>query len=139
MNRLQKKAWSELATVAVMIFICIPCFLLLSARNAQGFDYLIICFVTGIPTGFYVYLKQYKKLREYDEREKSLLQHAFYYSTGVFIFYFLFVSFIAFFLIGGKGSIPVVFLPIMLVVGIFVAKCTESFIILMQCAKEADE
>ena len=140
MNRLQKKAWTELVAAFVMIvIITIPCLLLLASRNAQGLDYIIICLIVGTPTGLICFLIESKKLKKYDEREQAILRRAFSTSAAVFMFYLLAFSLISFFAIGGKQSIPVVFMPVMVLTGVILAQCTQSFVVLFQCAKEDDE
>ena len=140
MNRLQKKAWTELVAAFVMIVIVtIPCLLLLASRNAQGLDYIIICLIVGTPTGLICFLIESKKLKKYDEREQAILRRAFSTSAAVFMFYLLAFSLISFFAIGGKQSIPVVLMPIMVLTGVILAQCTQSFVVLFQCAKEDDE
>ena len=140
MNRLQKRAWTELIAAFVMIvLVTIPCMLLLASRNAQGLDYVIICLIVGTPTGLICYLIESKKLKKFDEREQAILRKAFSISCAVFIFYLFAFSFVSFFTIGGKQSIPVVLMPIMVLTGVILAQCTQSFIVLFQCAKEDDE
>ena len=140
MNRLQKKAWTELVAVFVtIVLITIPCLLFMAARNAQGLDYVIICLIVGTPTGLITYLIESKKLKKFDEREQAILRKAFSISAMVFIFYLLAFSLTSFFVIGGKQSIPVVLMPIMVLAGVILAQCTQSFILLMQCAKEENE
>lgn len=139
MNRLQKKAKSELIGMGICTLVTIPCLLFLAARNSQGIVYLLICLFVGVPAGFITYLKQMKLLKQFDEREKSILQKAYYRSTGVFIFYLTILSFAIFFTVGGGGLVPVVVLPVMVFAGLFIAKCTESFMILAWCAKEDNE
>lgn len=140
MNRLQKKAWTELVAAFVMIvIITIPCLLLLASRNAQGLDYIIICLIVGTPTGLICFLIESKKLKKYDEREQAILRRAFSTSAAVFMFYLLAFSLISFFAIGGKQSIPVVLMPVMVLTGVILAQCTQSFVVLFQCAKEDDE
>ena len=140
MNRLQKKAWTELVAAFVMIvIITIPCLLLLASRDAQGLDYIIICLIVGTPTGLICFLIESKKLKKYDEREQAILRRAFSTSAAVFMFYLLAFSLISFFAIGGKKSIPVVLMPVMVLTGVILAQCTQSFVVLFQCAKEDDE
>ena len=140
MNRLQKKAWTELvAAFVTIVLITIPGILFLSVRNAQGLDYLLICLIAGTPAGLIAYLFETKNLRKYDEREQAIIRKAFSVSACVFIFYLLAFSFISFFSIGGKQTIPVVLMPIMVLTGVFLGQCTQSFIILIQCTKEDDE
>ena len=65
MNRLQKKAWTELVAVFVtIVLITIPCLLFMATRNAQGLDYVIICLIVGTPTGLITYLIESKKLKK---------------------------------------------------------------------------
>ena len=140
MNRLQKRAWTELIAAFVMIvLIIIPCLLFMAAGNTQGLDYVIICLIVGTPTGLICYLIELKKLKKYDEREQAIIRKAFSISAMLFIFYLSVFSFVSFFTIGGKQSIPVVLMPIMVLTGLFLAQCTQSFVILFQCAKEDDE
>ena len=140
MNHLKKKAWTELIACFVMIvLITIPGILFLSARNAQGLEFLIICLIAGTPAGLITYFYEIKKLKKYDEREKAIIRKAFSISAGIFIFYLFAFSFIAFFSVGGKQTIPVILMPLMVLTGAFLGQCTQSFIILFQCAKEDDE
>ena len=140
MNRLQKKAWTELIACAVMIIlIAIPSFLRMAKTNTKGLDYLLICLIVGVPAGLVMYLLEAKKLKQFDEREKELIRKAENISLGCFIFYLLAFSVAAFFIIGGKGSIAVVTLPIMVFSGMFFGQCIQSAIILIQCEKEDNE
>ena len=140
MNRLKKKAWTELiAAFVIIVIITIPCLLSLSAHNAQGLGFLIICLVIGAPTALIVYFAELKKLKQFDEREQAILRKSFSISAGVFIFYLFAFSLISFFSVGGKQMIPVVLMPIMVLTGVFLAQCTQSFIILLQSEKEDDE
>lgn len=139
MNRLQKRAWTELIMAFVMIVIVtIPCLLFLASRNAQGLDYVIICLIVGTPTGLICYLFEIKRLKKYDEREQAIIRKSFAISAGAFVFYLFGFSFISFFLIGGGQTVPVIFMPIMVLTGVVLAQCTQSFLILFQCAKEED-
>jgi len=60
-------------------------------------------------------------------------------SMMIFVFYLLIFAFTAIFLIGGKEKMPVVFLPLMVLTGIFPVQCVQSAALLIQCAKEDDE
>jgi len=140
MNRLQKKAWVELIACGVMIvLITIPAILFLASRNARGLDYLLIALIVGAPTGLIAYLIELKKLNDYDEREKEIIRKAFMLSMMIFVFYLFVFAFTAFFLIGGKEKMPVVFLPLMVLTGIFLAQCVQSAALLIQCSKEEDD
>jgi len=139
MNRLKKKAKQEFIAVCVFMAIVIPCFIVFVAKNTQGFDYIFIWLIVGVPTGLFVYLRENKKLKQLDERERSLYQQANYWAQGIFIFYLLAFVIVAFFLIGGQGKVPVWLLPMMLLTGLFLAQTTLSFILFRQCEKEDDE
>ncbi len=139
MNRLKKKAWTELIVTFVMIVVVIPCLLSLSAHNARGLIYMIVALVVGAPIFLIGYLIELKQLKKFDEREQAILRKSFSISAGVFVFYLLSFSFVAFFSVGGKQLIPVVLMPIMVLTGVFLGQCTQTFLILFQCAKEDDE
>ena len=139
MNRLQKKAWIELIAAFILGIIAVPIILLLSVRNTQGLVFVIIFLVVGTPTVLIGYFIEMNKLKKYDEREQAIIRKAFSISACTFIFYLLAFSFIAFFSIGGKQTIPVVLMPIMVLTGCFLGQCTQSFVILFQCAKEDNE
>jgi hypothetical protein len=138
MNRLKKKAKTEFIASGVCTLIIIPLFLFMAHTNAQGLEFLLIWILVGIPTGLVLYLCETKKLKQFDEREKEMIRKAFSVSMMVFALYLLTFSLAVFFGIGGKGNIPVVFMPVMLFTGIFLAQAVQSFILLMQCAKEDD-
>jgi hypothetical protein len=139
MNRLKKKAKTEFIASSVGTLITIPCFLFMSHGKAQGLEYLLIWVLAGIPTGLFLFLWEAKKLKQFDEREKEMIQKAFSVSMMVFSLYLLTFSLAAFFMIGGGGNIPVVFMPVMFFSGMFLAQAVQSFILLMQCAKEDNE
>ena len=136
MSRLKKKAKTEFIVSGVCTLITIPLFLFMAHTNAQGLEFLLIWVLVGIPTGLILYLWETKKLKQFDEREKEMIQKAFSISMMVFALYLLTFSLAAFFLTGGGGNISVVFMPVMFFSGIFLAQGTQSFILLMQCAKE---
>ena len=139
MNRLKKKAKTGLIASGVCTLITVPLFLVMAHAKAKGPEFLLIWIFLGIPTGLVVYLWEAKKLKQFDEREKEMIQKSHSAGILVLVLYLLTFSLAVFFLIGGGGSIPVVFMPVMFFAGIFLAQCTQSFILLMQCAKEDDE
>jgi len=139
MNRLKKKAKTEFIASGICTLITIPLFLALAHTDAKGLDFLLIWVLVGVPTGLGLYLWETKKLKQFDEREREIIQKAFSVSMMAFTLYLLTFCLAAFFMIGGGGRIPVVFMPVMLFAGVFFAQCTQSFIILFRCAKEDDE
>jgi hypothetical protein len=139
MNRLKKKAKTEFIASGICTLITIPLFLALAHTDAKGLDFLLIWVLVGVPTGLGLYLWETKKLKQFDEREREIIQKAFSVGMMAFTLYLLTFCLAAFFMIGGGGRIPVVFMPVMLFAGVFFAQCTQSFIILFRCAKEDDE
>ncbi len=140
MTRLKKKAWVEMAATGILfVLILIQSFLRLVQVNAQGIHLVFIMLFVGVPTGVIMYHIEYRRFRQCDEREKKIICKAFLISAFVFIFYLILFSLSAFFLIGGSGNIPVVFMPTMVLVGVFLGQCTQSFIILIECAKDDNE
>lgn len=139
MNRLKKKAIHEFIAVCVFMLITIPCFIVFVARNTQGFDYVFIWLIVGVPTGFAACLWEHGKLKQLDERERLLYQQANYWAQGVFVFYLLAFVIIVFFLSGGRGRVPVWLLPMMVFTGLFLAQTTLSFFLFRQCSKEEDD
>ena len=140
MNRLKKKAWTELIVVfVIIIFISIPGILHCSKQNAQGWGWLIICVIISGPMILNGYLSEVKSLKQFDEREQIILRKSFSVWAGVFSLYLLIFSFAVFFLIGGAQKVPVVWMPVMVLSGIVIAQCAQSFVILVQCASEDDD
>lgn len=140
MNRLKKKAWTELiVTFGVIVFLSIPGILFCSKQNAQGWGWIVICTIISVPIILNGYLSEIKSFKEFDEREQIILRKSLSVWTGVFSFYVLIFSFAAFFLIGGGQTVPVVWMPIMVLSGIAVARFIQSVVILSQCAEEDDE
>ncbi len=140
MNRLKKKAWTELISCGIgFVLITIPLFLVMAHTNARGLEFVLIWVIFGVPTGLVMYLWEAKKLKQYDEREREIIQKAFSFSMMIMVLYLMGFSVAAFFLIGGGGSVPVVFMPLMFFTGMFLGQAVNSFIILMQCTKEDDE
>ncbi len=96
-------------------------------------------FAIRVSKGLVLYLREANNIKQFDEREREMIQKAFSMSVMVFTLYLMTFSLAAFFLIGGGQDIPVVFMPVMFFTGIFLAQCVQSFILLMRCAKEGDE
>ena len=139
MNRLKKKAWTELVVAfGIIVFLSIPGILYCSEQNAQGWGWIVICTIISGPMILNGYLSEIKSFKQFDEREQIILRKSLSVWTGVFSFYVLIFSFTAFFLIGGGQTVPVVWMPIMVLSGIVVARCIQSVVILSQCAEEDD-
>ena len=139
MNRLQKKAWKELIVSGVSLIWTAFLLFYMAHQNVQGIGWLVLCIVVGVPTVLILFLDDAKKLKQFDEREKDLLQKAFYVSMQTFVAFLLSFSFLFFFGVGTGGKVSVIVLPMMILVSLFLSKCTESAILLFQCTKENDE
>ena len=140
MNRLQKKAWIELAAVTFCMAATGAVLALLVRLNASGGYNLIICLIVGLPVGLFGYLSHLSEQKKLDERERQIAQKAFALSSYAFVTLIGCSAFILFFTVGGAGQVPAYTLPAVFVGGIFVAQFTQSAAILIQFAREqADE
>lgn len=136
MNKLQKKAWIELATVTFCMAVAGAALAVLVRLNASGADNLIIGLIVGLPVGLFGYLHHLSEQKKLDERERQIAQKAFALSFYAFVTVIGCSAFILFFLVGGAGQVPVYTLPAVLIAGIFVAQFTQSAAILIQFARE---
>jgi len=140
MNRLQKKAWIELAAMTFCMGGTGAALAVLVRFNASGAGYLMVCLIVGLPVGLYGYLHNLAEQKRLDERERQIAQKAFALSSYAFVTLIGCSAFILFFTVGGAGRVPVYTLPAVFVGGIFVAQFTQSAAILIQFAREqADE
>ena len=140
MNRLQKKAWIELAAMTFCMAGTGAALAVLVRFNASGAGYLMVCLIVGLPVGLYGYLHNLAEQKRLDERERQIAQKAFALSSYAFVTLIGCSAFILFFMVGGAGRVPVYTLPAVFVGGIFVAQFTQSAAILIQFAREqADE
>ena len=74
----------------------------------------------------------------FDEREFYLIQRAIHWGNSCFMGYAVLAMIAVFYLIGGRGMIPVWTLPLALFSGLFLSGIVQ-FLILMHYAKEDDE
>jgi len=140
MNKLQKKAWIELAGVTFFMATSAWTLAVLVRLNASGAHNLIIGLVGGLSLGLFGYLHHLSWQKKLDERERQIAQKAFALSFYAFVTLIGCSAFILFFMVGGAGQVPVYTLPAVLIGGIFVAQFTQSAAILIQFAREhADE
>jgi len=140
MTRLQRNAWIELGLMA--LFTLVNCFLLkfLVNSNARGVLYVVILILVGCIVGPPIFYFCYKDESKYDEREKMIRRKAFSCSMFALVFFLVFICFVPFFLIGGQGSMPVYYLPIIFWGCILIAQVVMSSVILILCELEqADE
>jgi len=141
MNRLQKKAWIELAAVTFCMAGAGAALAVLVRLNASGgVGKVMISLAVGLSVGLFGYLHHLTEQKKLDEREKQIAQKAFVLSSYAFVMFIGCSAFILFFTVGGAGQIPVYALPAVFVGGIFVGQFTQSAAILIQLAREqADE
>jgi len=108
MNRLKKKAWKELTVVfGIIVFISIPCVLQLSKQNAQGWGWLVICIIISGPMILNGYLSEVKNLKQFDEREQTILRKSFSVWAGYFpstCLFFLLLYFSSSAAVNGSGG-----------------------------------
>ncbi|MBN1817971.1 MAG: hypothetical protein JW828_11475 [Sedimentisphaerales bacterium] len=139
MIKLQTRAWIELAVVIWLAAICAGCFVLLVRLNSRGLDTLLIGGIAGLIAGLIIAVHQTRIDRQYDEREKQIRQKAFSWASKAFVVLFGVISFVAFFTVGGKGTVPVYFLPGLFFGCLLFAQFVQSAVILIQCALEDND
>ena len=139
MNRLKKKAWKELIITIAAIIWTTPLIFFMAYSNVQGLGWVLLCILIGVPIFAIVFLFEAKELKVFDEREKTLIKNSTDISNKTFICYLITFSFFSLFIIGGKGDVPVIILPMMVFAGLVLEQCVRSAILLFQCEKEDDE
>ncbi len=139
MNRLRKKAINEMIGVAICCVIMLACFGVMTATNAQGIEFIFIMLFVGSITGVIAYMMLKRQEDKLDERERSIRDTAAKYSYMVYLAYMLVFSMTSFFLVGGRGNIPVWTLPTMFAVGLLIAQIVQSVYILGKCPEEEED
>lgn len=139
MNRLEKRAWLELAGSVGFLIICGICIRVVVHGNAKGIGYIIIFLAAGGALGLVSCIYEIRRFNKYDEREKKICLQALILSDEVFIGFIVCCAFITFFIAGGKGMIPAYSMPIMLVGGLFIRQLVQSAAILVRCAMEEND
>jgi len=139
MNRLERKSWLELAGVAVCMALTGVCVAILVHLDSKGMDRLLIGGTVGLIAGLVVCVRSASAEAKLDEREKAILRKAFAWASKVAIGFWGGSSFVAFFVVGGKGKIEVYFLPLLFVAGLFLAQFVQSAVVLIQSAREENE
>jgi len=140
MNRLQKRAWIELAGVTFCCILAGAFFGRLVHLNAKGLVYIMISLIVGPSAGLIYYISYMKIWAKFDEREKKIARKAYRLASYAFTLFVLYAALIVFFTVGGKGAVPVYYLPTLFFAAGFVAQFVQSAAILIQFALEqADE
>ena len=139
MDRLERKAWWELAGVTACVAVTGACLALLVHSNAKGLDTLFIGGIVGLVAGLIAYLLCMAAEAKLDEREKAIMQKAFMWASRTLTLVWGGSAFVVFFTVGGKGVVPVYVLPLMFLAGLFMAQFVQSAVVLIQFAKEKNE
>jgi len=138
MDRLQKRAWYELVGVAAAVIFAGLCLSSMVKHNVRGVLVISAFFLSGGISGIVAGVSNLKTLKKYDERERAIYMKALLIASFGFIGILLYVAFIIFFIVGGKGTVPVYVLPAIALGGLFIAQLIQSGMILIQCAMEED-
>ena len=136
MNRLQRKAWGDLAGMTVAVAVAGACLGMMVRFNAQGIVNLMIMLVAGLISGLAAGLWNMRIVSRFDERERAIAQRAFVLSSYAFTGLFAFGAFAVFLIVGGKGRVSVYALPVLLLADMFLAQFIQSAAILIQCVRE---
>ena len=144
-NRLKKKAWADFSAVCLMVIMVPLLYGFMThadIKGAMGARYFITSILgTGFGIGFLFFLTFSKRKEQFplfDERELYLIHKAIYIGNNIFIGYTLLVMVAAFYVIGGRGMVPMWTIPLVLYGGMFIAG-TVQFLFLMHYAKEDDK
>jgi hypothetical protein len=136
MNILQKRAWIELILMVVFMSTAAAALAFMVHMNTKGITYVIISVTVGSVTGLVGYLHSVKTAAQYDEREKSILRRAVMLGGFALALVIGGSSFVAFFVVGGGGSVPVYVMPATFLGALFAAQLVQSAAILIQFAME---
>ena len=142
-NQLKKKAWKDFWATWIITVVALLMFGFLTYANisgAMGARCLIFGLLYGgLCAGVVIFCRWNNNSSSiFDERELQLIQHAANISNGVFMVYVFLALMAAFYLIGGRGMVPMWSIPLALFCGIFMAGTVQSFI-LLHYAKEDDK
>ncbi len=136
MNHLQKKAWTELVLMFVVVGVAAAGLTVLVHLNAKGVVHVVIFTAAGLGSGLFSCLRSIRFTAGLDERERLIAQKAFVYAAYAFVLVIAGLSFILFFLTGAAGQVPVYVLPVLLLTGLMAAQIVESSVVLIQFEKE---
>jgi len=140
MNRLQRRAWIDLAGMTACVALAGAGVGLMVYFNAKGIVNLMVFVIAGLVVGLVSGLRNIATQAKLDEREKKIAQRAFIISSYAFVIFLWCASFVVFFIVGAKGSVAVYTLPAIFLAGLFLSQFIQSAAILIQFAREqADE
>lgn len=140
MNRLQKSAWFNLILVTVCVAVAGSLFSVMTSLNVKGIGQLSIFMITGCLSALGVNMVLRKKGFEtgFDERERKIYWGAFIWSAYVLLIFLACVCIIPFFVLGGRKSVPVYYLPLIFLSALFIAQFVHSAVILIRCSQEEE-
>ena len=138
-NRLQKKAWKDLAIGLFSAIVGLIGIHLMVKHNARGIGFVIFAVLIGIWLAVGQLIQKKRILRGMDEREKFLYERAKMISDSVFGGLFLSSFFGLVFWIGAKGQVAVSVLLYMFFAVALVAHIAQSLIILIQLKMEQSD
>ena len=140
MNKLQRRAWIDLAGMTACVALAGAGVGLMVHFNAKGIVTLMAFLIAGLITGLVSGIRNIATQAKLDEREKKIAVKAFVISSYVFVIFSWCASFNVFFIVGGKSRVPVYTLPAIFLAGLFLSQFIQSAAILIQFAREqADE
>jgi uncharacterized membrane protein (DUF485 family) len=140
MNRLQRRAWIDLAIVTACVALGGAGVGLMVHLNAKGIVGLMSFLICGLIIGLISSLRSIAIQAKFDEREKKIALRAFIISSYFFVIFLGYASFTVFFIVGGKSSTPTYTLPVLFLIGLFLSQFVQSAAILIQFTREqADE
>lgn len=140
MNRLKKKAMADFWRVCVITAAGLLIFGMLTYTQVRGAKYLIIGLIyAGLLVALMIYRNKRKGKQQtaaaFDEREFQLIVRSASYGSSLFIGYIVLAMLAAFYLIGGRGTVPMWSIPVVIYVGVFITGTIQSMI-LLHYAKE---
>jgi uncharacterized membrane protein len=136
MNRLEKKAWGNLAAVTLCIVIAVPGLAIMVHLNTTGIVGLTSFLISGLIVGLISYRRNIKSWAKFDEREQKIAARANALSSCVFILFLYCASFVVFFVVGAKNPVPAYTLPALFLSGLFLMVFVYSAAILVQFTRE---
>ena len=140
MNRLQKRAWMDLAGATVCVVLAGAGVALAVHFHARGVVPVMSFVIGSLIVGLASCLRSITVQSKFDERENKIAVKAFVISSYTFVLLLCFAAFSIFFLSGARSYIPGYTLPVLLLIDIFVSQLVQSAVILIQFAREtADE
>ena len=139
MNRLQKRAWLELAGAVIAVIIAGAGIAIMVHLNVKGIIGIIPFTFGFLIAGLISFVINIRTYNQLDEREKNIYNRAFMIAAGAFIFCTCFVSFFVFLITGGKNYIPSYIPPLIFLAGLFLSQFVQSTAIIIQFALEQSD